>query len=219
LGPGESITRQALLRTAARAFADHGYRSTSVREITEATGANLAAVSYHFGGKAGLYRALAVAAVEDAQCDALEELGRGADAATDPLFGVVRRIVGCVAERHEGVCPWVILARELYEPTSVLRMLRRRLVKPTLKVLGELLGHAVPGSPPELRTHAARLVLARCLSWPLEQRLTASPGAGVPSSGLDAWTVGLTGIAFHSLRDRPKGPLQRSLPESPRQEE
>ena len=47
-------TRNQLLDAAERLFAEHGFRGTSVRAITDLAGANLAAVGYHFGSKAGL---------------------------------------------------------------------------------------------------------------------------------------------------------------------
>ena len=61
-------TRRALLEAATTAFAEHGYGGGSVRVITRAAGANQAAITYHFGGKEGLYRAVlreAVAAFEE----------------------------------------------------------------------------------------------------------------------------------------------------------
>jgi TetR/AcrR family transcriptional regulator, regulator of cefoperazone and chloramphenicol sensitivity len=49
--------RQLLLHTALRLFAENGFAKTSTREIALAAGANIAAISYYFGDKAGLYRA------------------------------------------------------------------------------------------------------------------------------------------------------------------
>jgi AcrR family transcriptional regulator len=49
-------TRNRLLDEAERLFAERGFEATSVRDITAAAGANLAAVNYHFGGKDKLYR-------------------------------------------------------------------------------------------------------------------------------------------------------------------
>jgi AcrR family transcriptional regulator len=54
----ESRTRERLLAEAERMFAANGYDGTSVRRLTEAAGANVAAVSYYFGGKEGLYQAV-----------------------------------------------------------------------------------------------------------------------------------------------------------------
>jgi len=51
-------SRERLMRAALQLFAQQGYSKTSTREIAEAAGTNLAAISYYFGDKAGLYRAV-----------------------------------------------------------------------------------------------------------------------------------------------------------------
>lgn len=50
-----SGTRQALTDAARRVFAQRGYDGASVRAITAEAGANLGAVTYHFGSKRALY--------------------------------------------------------------------------------------------------------------------------------------------------------------------
>ena len=49
--------RNRLLRAALALFAAKGFAKASTREIAAAAGVNLAAISYYFGDKAGLYRA------------------------------------------------------------------------------------------------------------------------------------------------------------------
>ncbi|APW40163.1 TetR family transcriptional regulator [Rhodoferax koreense] len=49
--------RRRLLHAALRLFADKGFAKTSTREIAQAAGVNIAAISYYFGDKTGLYRA------------------------------------------------------------------------------------------------------------------------------------------------------------------
>ncbi|MBB4743453.1 AcrR family transcriptional regulator [Actinoplanes octamycinicus] len=52
-------TRDRMLRTAERLFAEHGVASVSNRQISEASGqGNNAAVNYHFGTKSDLVRAI-----------------------------------------------------------------------------------------------------------------------------------------------------------------
>ncbi len=51
-------TRQRLLAEAARLFAGQGYAGVSVRDIVKAAGANLGAITYHFGGKEELFEAV-----------------------------------------------------------------------------------------------------------------------------------------------------------------
>lgn len=51
-------TRERLLDAAEEFFAREGYRAASLRAITAAAAANLAAVNYHFGSKRGLVEAV-----------------------------------------------------------------------------------------------------------------------------------------------------------------
>lgn len=50
--------RGHLLLAALRLFAEKGFSKTSTRDIAQAAGANVAAISYYFGDKAGLYRSV-----------------------------------------------------------------------------------------------------------------------------------------------------------------
>ena len=51
-------TKENLLDTAERLFAERGVKETSVRDITKAAGSHLASVNYHFSTKYGLIRAV-----------------------------------------------------------------------------------------------------------------------------------------------------------------
>ncbi|MGI4993898.1 TetR/AcrR family transcriptional regulator [Halobacteriovorax sp. GFR7] len=48
-------TRDIILATASRLFADRGYDNTSIRDIAKEADANVSAINYHFKSKAGLY--------------------------------------------------------------------------------------------------------------------------------------------------------------------
>jgi AcrR family transcriptional regulator len=56
--PVAEDARVRLLQTGLRLFAQQGYTRTSTREIAEVASVNVAAISYYFGDKAGLYRAV-----------------------------------------------------------------------------------------------------------------------------------------------------------------
>lgn len=66
-------SRDRLLQAAVLQFAEHGYAAASIRAIAAAAGTNVASVSYHFGDKAGLYKA-ALSSVAGSVTHAFEQL-------------------------------------------------------------------------------------------------------------------------------------------------
>ena len=50
--------RARLVRAGLRLFAQQGFAATTTRELAQAAGVNVASISYYFGDKAGLYRAV-----------------------------------------------------------------------------------------------------------------------------------------------------------------
>ena len=51
-------TRDRILESACRAFAERGFRETTISDICRAAQANIAAVNYYFGSKEKLYEAV-----------------------------------------------------------------------------------------------------------------------------------------------------------------
>ncbi|SMH62513.1 TetR/AcrR family transcriptional regulator [Azospirillum agricola] len=54
----QTSMREAILEAAEDLFSRNGFRAVSMREIAQASGANLGSISYHFGSKDGLLRAI-----------------------------------------------------------------------------------------------------------------------------------------------------------------
>ena len=83
----ESIaTTDSLLAVAQHLFAERGFDGSSVREITAAAGANLGAVTYHFGSKNALYHAV----LERALVPFRERLAQAASGSGPPLDRIDR---------------------------------------------------------------------------------------------------------------------------------
>jgi Transcriptional regulator len=55
---GGPDVKTRILTAAKKLFARQGYEATTVRQICEAAGANIALISYHFGGKENVFAAL-----------------------------------------------------------------------------------------------------------------------------------------------------------------
>ena len=62
--------RSRLVSAALRLFAEKGFEAAKTREICEAAGANISAIRYYFGDKAGLYRAAFTEPLGERSCHA-----------------------------------------------------------------------------------------------------------------------------------------------------
>lgn len=81
-------TRAALLAAGRKVFARKGFDGASVRDITRAAGANLGAITYHFGSKHALYVEILVSGLTPA-VERVREAASGPEAAVDRLSRVV----------------------------------------------------------------------------------------------------------------------------------
>jgi AcrR family transcriptional regulator len=69
-------THERILDAAESLFASRGYSNTSMRQITTAAGANLAAINYHFGTKLALFSAVLSRRILPVNQDRLDQLAR-----------------------------------------------------------------------------------------------------------------------------------------------
>jgi AcrR family transcriptional regulator len=60
--------RSRLVLAALRLFAEKGFEAATTREICEAAGANISAIRYYFGDKAGLYRTVFTEPMGETKC-------------------------------------------------------------------------------------------------------------------------------------------------------
>ncbi len=143
----QAATRKKLLETAAEAFALRGFTSTTVREICEKAGANIAAVNYHFGDKDRLYAEVLRHALHAAHEKHPPTLGLSPAATPEKRL---RAFIESLLRRlfDEGRHSWHarLMAREMVEPTRALDALVKEEIRPlsdTLQgIIRELLGRS-----------------------------------------------------------------------------
>jgi len=120
------VTRQRLIEAGMDLFARVGYEATTTRALADAAGTNLAAIPYHFGGKDGLYLAVA-AAVNDvlhAEMDPfLNDVQKEIDGGVGSphqAMALIERLIGDYAhvmlQRLEAEKPIRFMLREKMEP-------------------------------------------------------------------------------------------------------
>jgi len=141
-------TRQRLIDAAGAMFAEQGYEATSVRDICQQAGANIAAVNYHFGDKRSLY----VAAVRHAQTCAdgaapEAEFPEGLPA-TDRLRMFIRTMLQRKLAEHRPAWHLEIILREMAHPTEACAAVVEDYVRPMANglraILRDLLGEDFP---------------------------------------------------------------------------
>ena len=113
--PAGEPARQRLLLTGLRLFAENGFAKTSIRQIAAEAGANVAAVSYYFGSKAGLYKSIFFGN----PASATETLEPGAAFELTALEDLYEHIL---APLRSGALAryWIKLhRREMLEPTGI----------------------------------------------------------------------------------------------------
>lgn len=111
-------TRQRLLDAALALFANQGFAQTSVREIAQAAQANVAAISYHFGDKAGLYRAVFFEPVSTVEEDLARYRGEHLTL-TQALQGYYDVFLAPLLDGDTGRLCVKLRMREMLEPTGL----------------------------------------------------------------------------------------------------
>ena len=108
-GRDPDVTREALKGAAREVFAQQGFEGARTREIAARAGANKAMISYHFGGKQGLFTAVVLEDIVAAK----SRFERAMDISTLPSerLAAFMRSMGEVATDMPTFLP--LLAREL----------------------------------------------------------------------------------------------------------
>ena len=173
-------TREAILEAAEALFAEHGFRGTSLRAITQAAGVNLAAVNYHFGSKQALVEAVFARRIEPMNRERLARLQRWEAAGGGDLEGLIDAFAGPpleLAGEPRGARFVRLLGRSYTEPDERLQAAIRGMYEPVIERFKQAFARALPHLPaPELywRLHFLVGLLAYLMSGADLMRLIAS---------------------------------------------
>jgi len=161
--PASPETSELILEAAGRIFARKGFRSTTVRQITQAAGVNVAAVNYHFHDKKELYTRVLKRAHQAADRTAAADL---ADHPQKRLRAFIHGFVEYLFDPRRPDWQGRLLAREIAEPSPALDRLAAESVRPVKEqlcaIVRELLG---PGSTDLQVQRSALSVIGQCLHY------------------------------------------------------
>lgn len=151
-------TTARLLDSAERLFATHGFAATSVRDITQAAGCNLAAVNYHFGGKLNLYRDVFCRRLQAMREQRVASLRLASPGLTPPtleavLSGFATAFLEPLVSESGGRRMIELMAREMLDPQLERKLFRDEIIEP----VNTALVAALIAAEPALDARAARL--------------------------------------------------------------
>jgi AcrR family transcriptional regulator len=172
-------TRARLLDAAGALFAEQGFHGTTVREIADRAGVNLAAGHYHFGSKRALYLEVLRDHFARIRAELRARGGAPAPGELDRLdAGGLRRVLrarlGVMFDLVIGPPPAVwgrLMQREMIDPSEAMPVIVAEFIRPTMREMEDILERLTPGLD--------RATLQRCAFSTVGQvlfYLTAMPG-------------------------------------------
>ncbi len=160
-------TREKILSAAVDVFVKHGFNNTTIREICQEAGVNVAAVNYHFGGKDNLY--VAVCKHVLGLSGNVELRGFDIDQTAPPeeqLRLFIRSLLFAILDHKKPSHEGRIMAWEMVHPTGSLDTIIKDMIRPRHEqlcaIVGALLG---PGADVPLIKSTVFSIVGQCIHY------------------------------------------------------
>jgi AcrR family transcriptional regulator len=218
-----AATRQHLLDTAGRVFAERGFAGGTSKEICERAGTPLASVNYHFGSRESLYEAVLIEAHRQiVSLDDMTALTQSASDARTRLRAIVGHLAG-IANRPDAPWGFRVMLREIMLPSAVMPALADKAIRPKAALMLELVGEVMqlpPGDPAIQR--GVMFTVLPCIAMMVTPRQIT--GMLLPDVGRDPKTAvadfvdfTLAGLDALAAAHRPTcGPVDKPAPRKAR---
>jgi AcrR family transcriptional regulator len=169
----QRATKQRLLAAASQLFAERGFHGTTIREIAERAGANVAAGNYHYGSKKALY--LEVLRAQFANIRA-QLVRRGASRPESELRRLGRReLEDVLAARTKVMVDLLIgpppslhatlMLREMCDPSEALHVIVDEFIAPFERELEDIVAHLLPDLDRRAVEDCARSIVGQALFY------------------------------------------------------
>ena len=149
-------TQRRLLEAAGEVFAERGFHSATMKEITDRAGASLASINYHFSDKAELYAAVIRALTVEAEV-ALPPRKSAGDTPQQQFKQLVHALAEHCLRRDKPRWEHILIGREMAQPTGAMEPFMRKVIRPINDSLSEIVA-AITGR--ETRDPVVGLIVA-----------------------------------------------------------
>ncbi len=152
-------TREKLLKAALDVFADQGYRSTTIQQIADRAGTNIAAINYHFRDKANFYAEVVVYGLEQRHDQQPDFLAVSKDPTEQLQFFVQWFLQVTLGVGRESVIDQIHI-QEMLQPSPVLDKVVEKLIRPTHLKLRSIVTALLPKNANEdmIRYHCFSII-------------------------------------------------------------
>jgi len=196
--PATEEARLRLLHAGLRLFAQQGFAKTSTRELAEAASVNVAAISYYFGDKAGLYRAVFFEPKGRTEEEVARFLAPGLSL-EQALAGFYAGFVEPLRQGEDARLCMKLQFREMLEPTGLWQETVARGIQPLHDALLALLARHLRLATPDRELQRLAVCLAGLgVHLHVGRDITDQVAAGLNDGAmaLDEWADGLTRYAL-----------------------
>jgi TetR/AcrR family transcriptional regulator, regulator of cefoperazone and chloramphenicol sensitivity len=196
--PNTDDARARLLNAGLQLFANQGYSQTSTRELAEAASVNVAAISYYFGDKAGLYRAVFFEPLGSSM-EALVRFTSPGMSLEQALQAYFEAFLSPLREGDAARLCVKLRFREMLEPTGLWEEEVTRDIKPMHDAMLDLLARHMRLPAPDLELHrlvlslqglGVHVIVGHDITQQLAAELNDAPAA------VDDWVRSLSGYAL-----------------------
>ncbi|SDF96179.1 MULTISPECIES: CerR family C-terminal domain-containing protein [unclassified Duganella] len=190
-------SRERLLHAAMRLFGEQGFSKTSTREIAQAAGANVAAISYYFGDKAGLYQACFSAICTPVENN-IAMFDQPHFTLRESLRGFYQQMTAPLMAGADAEVLLKLFYREMLEPTGFWQQEIQTNIKPEHMALAGVLCRHLGLQEPDERVHLlAYAVAAMCVQMLIGRDVVNAITPNLMSSpeAIAAWVEQLSGFA------------------------
>jgi TetR/AcrR family transcriptional regulator, regulator of cefoperazone and chloramphenicol sensitivity len=159
-------TRDRILEAAGQIFAERGFESTTVRDICQAAGANVAAVNYYFGDKERLYVEAVVRAhrwrLDQAQLPDWDASTPPREKLADFIETFFRRVLG----GPDDTWRTRLVMREIMQPSAACAEIAHSNIRPQFEILQGILRELLPADTSDEELHLVSFsIVGQCLFY------------------------------------------------------
>ncbi len=200
-------TREKILDTAERLFAEKGFDGVSVREITSRAGCNVASVSYYFGSKKELYltvfRERLAKRAKKVQASFWNQLRNPTNPSSEEIIrALARAFLKSPFSERERVLHHKLIAREVSRPSEAFEIFHSEVVAPFFDALLKLLKkHIKDTTSKEEQVLYVLSIIAQVMHFNLSRNMiTSVTGKKLDDSFLDRLIEHIVRFSLYGIK-------------------